>query len=79
MPSVLDRELQTFDRERDRLLASAEGKYVLVRGDEVVGVYDTKMDAVTEGYRRFGNVPFLAKQLVRVEVPQTFVTNLIGL
>lgn len=78
MTTVLDTELNTFERHRDHLLATAEGKFVLIRNGEVVGVYDSKMDAIAHGYEKFGNVPFLVKQVVKIEAPQNFISNLLG-
>ena len=75
---MLDAELKTYKQHRDHLLGTAEGKFVLIRNDRVVGVYDSKMDAIADGYRQFGNVPFLVKQIVRIEVPQNFISNLLG-
>jgi hypothetical protein len=77
--TALANELHTFAAHKLELLAHAEGKFALVHDDEVVGVYDTENDAIAEGYRRFGNVPFLVKQVVQVEVPQRFVSNLLAL
>jgi len=37
------------------------------------------MDAITERYRRFGNVPFLVKQIVSVEAPLNFMSTLLGI
>ena len=78
MAAILEDELQTFQRNRDRLLATGEGKFVLIHGDEVVGVYESKMDAISQGYQRFGNTPFLVKQILKVEVPQNFVSTLLA-
>jgi hypothetical protein len=52
--TALGTELATFDRHRAELVAASEGKYVLIRGDEIAGVYESQMDAIQEGYRRFG-------------------------
>ncbi len=78
MALILDSEMKTYEGNRDQLLAKAEGKFVLIRNDQVVGIYESKMDAIGQGYRQFGNVPFLVKQIVRVETPQNFVSNLLG-
>ncbi len=78
MAAILDDELKTYEQQRDSLLGSAEGKFVLIWKDQVVGIYDSKMDAIAEGYQRFGNVPFLVKQIVRIETPQNFTSNLLG-
>ena len=77
MAQVLETELKTYEHRRDHLLGAAEGKFVLIRNDQVIGIYDSKMDAISEGYRQFGNVPFLVKQIVKVEVPQNLTSSLL--
>jgi hypothetical protein len=79
MGQVLETELKTYEQERDRLLDAYEGKFVLIYGDQVFGAYDTEMDAITLGYQKFGNVPFLVKQVLRVETPLEFVSGFIDL
>lgn len=75
MAGLLDTELETFDAHRQELLGRALGKFVLIRGDEVFDVYDSKPDAIASGFKRFGNVPFLVKQVLAVEAPQNFISN----
>jgi hypothetical protein len=72
-------ELRTFDEHRDELMGRAAGKYALVHGNEIVGLYDTEHDAIVEGYRRLGNVPFLVKVVAPVDVPEQFVSNLLAI
>ncbi len=79
MPDLLETEIKTYDQQRRRLLGSCEGKYVLIHGDQVIGAYASKMDAIMLGYQKFGNVPFLVKQVLRVETPENFVSGLIDL
>ena len=79
MPTILDTELKTYEQHRDQLLGTAEGKFALIRIDQVVGIYESKMDAIAQGYLQFGNVPFLVKQIVKVEAPQNFISNLLGI
>lgn len=67
---VLEQERKTYEAHRDELLAKASGKFALVHGDEIVEVLDTKADAITAGYKRFGNAPFLVKRIVAVETGQ---------
>ena len=78
MPPILDAEMKTYETNRDQLLGTAEGKFVLIQNNQVVGIYDSKMDAIAMGYQQFGNVPFLVKQIVKVEAPQNFTSNLLG-
>jgi hypothetical protein len=59
---ALERELAKYNAELPRLLESI-GKYVVICGDEVVGVYNDYEDALTEGYARCGTGPFLVKQI----------------
>ena len=70
-------ELETYEAERERLLGESSGKYVLIRGEEIVGAYDTEADAVAEGYRRFGNVPFLVKLVSPVDEPANFLSPVV--
>lgn len=77
--AVLEQELSTYADRKCTLLLNAEGKYVLICGDDVAGTFDTDHDAMAEGYRRFGNVPFLVKQVTKVERPINFVTDILGI
>ena len=78
MRNLLEQELETYAVNIDSLLASSEGKFVLVHRDKLLGTFDSQVDAITWGYRELGNVPFLVKQVLKVEVPLNFVSNLIG-
>lgn len=78
MTSELEKELETFEAHKVELLAKSCGRFALVKGDEVVGTFDTTDDAIQHGYERFGNVPFLVKEIVEIETPQNFTSNLLG-
>ncbi len=71
-------ELKTFETNLPVLLGASEGKFVLIREEEIVGVFDNQMDAVSAGYGKFGNVPFLVKQILKVDMPIGFVSNLLA-
>ena len=75
MALILDTELKTYERNRDHLLGTAEGKFVLIHDSQVIGVYESKVDAIAAGYQQFGNVPFLVKQILRIEAPLNFMFN----
>jgi len=77
MTKILEVELVTYEKNRDDLIGKAEGKYVLIKGSEIAGIFDTEGDTTRMGYQKFGNVPFLVKQIVKVEVPVYFTSNLI--
>jgi len=76
--AVLETELKTYEENREKLLAEAEGKYVLIHGEDVLGVYESQMDAISAGYENLGEVPFLTKQILRVDEPIEFHPGLLG-
>ena len=39
------------------------GKWALVKGRELIGVYDTFDDAVKAGFKRFGLTPFFISEI----------------
>jgi hypothetical protein len=59
----LEQELATLDREKDRLEKEHRGKFALIRGDEVIGTFDTFDAAAEEALRRFGQGPYLIRQI----------------
>lgn len=74
----LSTEPKAFEADLQSLLGASEGKFVLIRGDEIVGVFDHQMDAISSGYSKFGNAPFLVKQILKVDMPISFVSNLLA-
>lgn len=79
MGNVLETELGTYALHRDSLVGSAEGRFVLIHKDRVCGLYDTEGDAIAQGYAQLGNVPFLVKQVTKVDVPMVFTSHLLGI
>jgi hypothetical protein len=53
-----DDEAAACYRVRRRLLATHEGRHVVVVGEELVSSHDTYEDALRDGYARFGLGPF---------------------
>lgn len=68
------REMMCFEKRKADLLDRAEGQYVLIKGDELLGIFSSQKEAVKEGYRRLGNVPFLVKLIVDEEQPITITS-----
>lgn len=58
---VLDQEISFYEREREDLAANFPGRYLLIYGDKLIGDFATLGDATSEGVRRFGSGPFLAR------------------
>ena len=78
MSEILAAELDTYQEHRERLLGTAEGKFVLIHKDQVLGMFDSEPDAIRQGYQQLGNVPFLVKQVVQIEEVLSFVSNLLA-
>jgi hypothetical protein len=52
--SPIYREVQTFQRELPRLLAEGhEGKWALIKGDEIIGLFPTMDEGYRVGLERF--------------------------
>lgn len=79
MTEMLSKELETYEANKNELIGKSKGKYVLIKDDQVIDVFDTKSDAIRQGYERFGNVPFFVKQIIEIETPQNFTSNLLGI
>jgi hypothetical protein len=64
---ALEKELETYKAKLQELKQN-EGKFVLIQGDKLFGVFTSYEDAMKDGYRQFGpNTPFLVKQVQSME------------
>ena len=66
---ALEREFEAYQNKlRDsEWLAQNQGKYVLVKEDQVIQAFDSYGDALQGGYDRFGLDAFLVKQVSAME------------
>jgi hypothetical protein len=71
---LLANELATYERHKSELVKTHEGKFVLIHGDEISGIWDTYQDALSAGYKQFGMQPFFVKQILEIERVQ-FITR----
>ena len=60
---ALEKELQFFAENKTKWLKAHFGKFVLVKGSELIGVYDNAETAIAEGAKRFGAESFLVRKL----------------
>lgn len=65
--TVLEKERKYFETNRKQWVALHPGKFVLVKGEELIGVFDKPEDALAEGARRFGLDSFLVRQVKEAE------------
>lgn len=73
--SALRTELETYQRLVPTLLQS-EGRFALIAGEDLLGIFDTYSDALAEGYRSRGLSPFLVKRISSVEAISFFSRDL---
>ena len=70
-------ELEFFQANKADLLKHYEGKFALVYGSALIGVWDSQASAYSNGIERFGNVRFLIKQILLEDplesVPALFI------
>ena len=59
----LSAEIAAYDRRRSELEKIYPGKFVVFRGDELVGAWDTFNAAASEAVARFGRGPYLIRQV----------------
>ncbi len=59
----LAEELKTYQAQKANLLRQSHGKFVLIKGDQIIGLYDREEEAYREGYQRFRRAAFLVKQV----------------
>lgn len=78
MAETLEQELRTFEDHKAELISKARGRFVLIKGEDICDIFETREDAIRHGYERFGNTPFLAKEILEIEIPQNYTSNLIG-
>ena len=72
-------EQRYYDEHKAELLQHHEGKFVLIIGGELVGVFDRQEDAYAAGIARFGNVPMFIKSVQRADPPVSIPAMTLGL
>jgi hypothetical protein len=60
---MLEQERDFFNRSFEEWMKQFPGRVALVKGDKLIGVFDTDEDAITEGARQFGLSPFLVRRV----------------
>jgi hypothetical protein len=62
---ALEVELEHYNSIKDDLLKHHAGKYALIVGREVLGIFDHAEEAYKVGLEQKGHVPMLIKQVLR--------------
>lgn len=64
--SALETEIATYNEKLPSLMKH-QGKFVVIKGSEIAGTFDSYGDALKLGYDRFGLDHFLVKQITPAE------------
>jgi hypothetical protein len=78
-PMALEHEAQIYRLHLIDMLGVNdinEGKFVVIKGDDISPVYDTYEDALEAAYQRHGLGPFLIKKIERNETVLYFSRDL---
>lgn len=62
---MLEQEIKFYQDNLEAWLTNFAGKFVVVKGNELIGVFDTIDAALSEGARRFGLNSFLVRRVER--------------
>jgi hypothetical protein len=73
----LEKELTLFAKMKPDLLKIHSGKFVLIRGEEFIGAFDSAENAYAEGVKRFGRETFLVKKVT--EQDEVYRNQALGL
>ncbi len=76
---VLTEEYAYFAEIRAELLKEQEGKYALIKGKKLIGVFDTDTDAYQVGVMQFGNEAFLIVRISQEDEDYWIPTLELGL
>jgi hypothetical protein len=71
----LESEIATYNRLLPGLLGQ-QGKFVLIKGAEQFGIFETYQDALSAGYQKFQLDPFFVKQISPAERVAFFTRDL---
>lgn len=61
----LDKEYQFFKDNKESLLAQHEGKFVVIKGEAVIGVFDDMVVAIEETRKKHKLGTFLVQQVLK--------------
>ncbi len=60
---MLEEEMLYFNKHLSEWIVNHSDNFVLIKGHDLIGFYNTFDEALAEGARRFGLVSFLVRQV----------------
>ena len=77
MTAMLDREFQTFQENKQNLVKNHKGKFVLIKDDEIIGIFENELDAVNQGNEQFKDSHFLVNEITDDKFKIRFMPSLV--
>ena len=71
----LDQEIKTYEKNLPHLIKTANNKFVLIKNNDIIEIFDSYNDALKFAYNKFGNDTFLIKQVQEFETPLEFTST----
>lgn len=75
----LEKELAFFNKNKANYLSEYKDKYLLIKDGKLAGHFDTNEAAYEAGIQKYGNVPFLIKQVLDQEPTLTISSLFMGI
>ena len=76
---ALRKELEVYEKMREKLLEKYRGKVVAIKDGKLVGVYDSEEEAFQDVVEKYGLVPVLIKRVTEKEKPEEIPSYTYGL
>jgi len=75
---TLDIELAFYQKNKEQFLKDHPGKFVLIKGEEVYGFFDTDEQTYDEGIKRFHGESFFIEQILENESGANYPACAVG-
>ncbi len=72
---MLEQEFQWYLKNQGELAKKYLNKFIVIKGHEVIGVYDSNLDALSETKKKHQMGTFLIQQCTPGQEVQTFYSN----
>lgn len=60
---MLEKELEIFNKKKSELKSQHSEGYVVIKGEDILGVWKDRRDALRAGIEAYGNISFLVKNI----------------
>lgn len=76
---TIEKEYQFYLSQPDEWKKVNYGKFVLIKDQNIIDTYSSYEDALKEGLKRFGDVPFLAHKIGEEDIIHYTTFGLMGI